>query len=87
MAENDDSILQRTARAVSSWVKTTFPNHPKAFIGGVLGLICALLFLALGIWKALVVVVFVVAGVAIGQYLEGDPKILVTIRDWLSNRH
>ena len=87
MPENDDNFFQRLSKAASFWVATTFPGHEKAFIGGVLGLICALLFLWLGVWKTLIVVIFVVAGVAIGQYLEGDPKILSVIRDWLSNRH
>lgn len=84
---NNDSFLQRVSKAISFWVETTFPGHKKAFIGGVLGLIVGLLILWLGIWRALVVAVFVVIGVAIGQYLEGDPKILASLRDWLSNRH
>lgn len=88
MAENnDENILQRAAKAVASWVKSTFPGHEKSFIGGLIGLVGALLFLSLGIGRALVVVIFVLIGVAVGQYLEGDPKILTALRDWLSNRH
>ena len=87
MAENnEDNIFQRTAKAIADWMKSTFPGHEKAFIGGLLGLVAALLFLSLGIGRALVVAFFVIVGVAIGQYLEGDPKILTAIRNWLANR-
>ena len=88
MAENnEDNFLQRGAKAVADWVKNTFPGHEKSFIGGLLGLVAALLFLSLGIGRALVVAFFVLVGVAVGQYLEGDPKILTAIRNWLANRH
>ena len=90
MAENEtkeDNFLQRAAKAIAEWMKTAFPGHEKSFIGGLLGLVAALLFLSLGVGRALVVILFVVVGVAVGQYLEGDPKILTAIRDWLSNRH
>ena len=88
MAENnDENILQRALRAVASWVQSTFPGHEKSFIGGLIGFVAAILFLSLGIGRALVVIVFIIIGVAVGQYLEGDPKILTAVRDWLSNRH
>ena len=88
MAENnEDNFLQRAAKAVADWLQSTFPGHEKAFIGGLLGLVFALLFLSLGIGRALVVAFFVLVGVAVGQYLEGDPKILTAIRNWLANRH
>ena len=88
MSENkEDNFLQRAAKAVADWMKSTFPGHEKSFIGGLLGLVAALLFLSLGIGRALVVVFFVIVGVAIGQYLEGDPKILTAVRNWLANRH
>ena len=88
MAENnEDNIFQRTAKAIADWMKSTFPGHEKSFIGGLVGLVVALLFLSLGIGRALVVIVFIIIGVAVGQYLEGDPKILTAIRNWLANRH
>ena len=84
---NSDTFLQRLGKAISFWVETTFPGHKKAFIGGILGLIVGLLILWLGIWRTLVVALFILIGVAVGQYFEGDPKILAALRDWLSNRH
>ena len=84
---NEDNFFQRAAKAIADWVKSTFPGHEKSFIGGLLGLVAALLFLSLGVGRALVVAFFVLVGVAVGQYLEGDPKILTAIRNWLANRH
>ena len=63
------------ARAVI-WFAETFPHSRHAVIGGVCGLVIALLLFAIGIPKTLVIVVLVVAGVAVGQYLDGDPKLI-----------
>ena len=62
-------------RAVT-WFDATFPHSRHAVIGGVCGLVIALLLFAIGIPKTLVIVVLVVAGVAVGQYLDGDPKLI-----------
>lgn len=62
-------------RAVT-WFDVTFPHSRHAVIGGVCGLVIALLLFAIGIPKTLVIVVLVVAGVAVGQYLDGDPKLI-----------
>lgn len=68
------------AGRVFAWVRRTFPGHEHAFWGGVLGFITALLFLALGPWRALVIVVLVIVGVAVGQTLDGDSKIMDLLR-------
>lgn len=68
------------ANCVSAWVKRTFPGHEKAFWGGVIGLVAAVVFFAIGPWRTLVIAVLVVAGVAVGQVLDGDPKIVNTLR-------
>ena len=52
---------------VSAWVGKTFPGHENAFWGGVFGLVAAVVLLAFGILKTLVVAVLVVAGIAVGQ--------------------
>lgn len=62
-------------RAVT-WFDATFPHSRHAVIGGACGLVIALLLFAIGIPKTLVIVVLVVAGVAVGQYLDGDPKLI-----------
>ena len=66
---------------VTAWVRRTFPGHENAFWGGVVGLLAAVAFFVLGIWRTLVIVVLVVAGVAVGQALDGDAKIVRALRN------
>lgn len=74
-----EAVRDGSARLLA-WVRRTFPGHEHAFWGGVLGFVVALLFLFLGLWRALVIVVLVVAGVAAGQALDGDSKIMDLLR-------
>lgn len=74
-----EAVRDGSAR-LFSWVRRTFPGHEHAFWGGILGFVAALLFLALGLWRALVIVVLVVVGVAVGQALDGDSRIVDLIR-------
>lgn len=62
------------------WVTNTFPGHEHAFWGGVCGLLAAILFFVIGLWRALVVVVLVTLGVAVGQAIDGDARIVRTLR-------
>lgn len=75
-----DSTLREGASRVFSWVRRTFPGHEKAFWGGVCGLLAAIVFFAIGFWRTLVIVVLVVVGVAVGQMLDGDSKIVEAVR-------
>ena len=68
-----------------AWVRRTFPGHEHAFWGGVLGFVAAILFLVLGLFKALVIVLLVIVGVAVGQALDGDSKIMDLVRRLFSN--
>lgn len=70
---------------VSAWVGKTFPGHENAFWGGVFGLVAAVVLLAFGILKTLVVVVLVVAGIAVGQLADGDPKLIRALQRLFSN--
>lgn len=74
-----EAVRDGSARLLA-WVRRTFPGHEHAFWGGVLGFVVALLFLFLGLWRALVIVVLVVVGVAAGQALDGDSKIVDLLR-------
>ena len=67
-----------------SWVRRTFPGHEHAFWGGVIGFLAAVLFLVLGLWRALVIVILVIIGVAAGQALDGDSKIMDLMRHLFS---
>ena len=71
---------------ISAWVRRAFPGQERAFWGAILGLVAAIVFLAVGPWPLIVIAVFVFAGVAAGQVLDGDPKIVNTLRH-LFNRN
>lgn len=62
-----------------AWLNATFPNNRGAVLGGVVGLIIALLFFAIGFWHTLFIAVLVLIGVAVGQYVDGDPKLVRAI--------
>ncbi len=70
---------------VSAWVGKTFPGHENAFWGGVFGLVAAVELLAFGILKTLIVAVLVVAGIAVGQLADGDPKLIRALQRLFSN--
>ena len=72
--------LRDGAGRVSAWVRRTFPGQEKAFWGAILGLVAAIVFLVVGPWPVFVIAVFVFVGVAAGQVLDGDPKIVNTLR-------
>ena len=74
-----DAVRDGAGR-LSAWVRRTFPGQEKAFWGAVVGLAAAIAFLAVGPWPLLVIAVFVFVGVAAGQALDGDPKIVNTLR-------
>ncbi len=88
-AASGDSGAAGSAQAgfsrVSAWVSKTFPGHENAFWGGVLGLVAAVVLLAFGILKTLIVVVLVVAGIAVGQLVDGDPKLIRALQRLFSN--
>ncbi|MGO5239478.1 DUF2273 domain-containing protein [Parolsenella sp. LCP21S3_E11] len=73
------------ARA-SHWLDETFPNSRNAVLGGVTGLVVALLLFAIGVLKTLVIAILVVVGVACGQYLDGDPKIVRFVQSLMKKR-
>ena len=60
------------------------PGHAHAALGGALGLLCALLVFWIGLWNTLVIALFVVAGVALGQLLDGDGTIIARLRRLVS---
>lgn len=73
------------ARA-SRWLDETFPNGRNAVLGGVTGLVVALLLFTIGVLKTLVIAILVVVGVACGQYLDGDPKIVRFVQNLMKKR-
>ena len=73
------------ARA-SHWLDETFPNSRNAVLGGVTGLVVALLLFTIGVLKTLVIAILVVVGIACGQSLDGEPKIVRFIQNLMKKR-
>lgn len=67
---------QSGIKRLVEWFDTTFPHNKGAVIGGILGLAVALLLFAIGLFKTLLIVVLILIGVAAGQYIDGDPKLV-----------
>jgi uncharacterized membrane protein len=67
-------------RTIVAWIETRFPGHGNAIFFGLVGLAAAILIFSLGFWRTLLIAVLVVAGVAFGQYLDGDPRIVNVFR-------
>ena len=78
--EPASSDARKGVNCVTAWVHATFPGHENAFWGGVIGLLAALVFFAIGLWRTLLIAVLVLVGVAVGQAIDGDPKIVNLIR-------
>ena len=75
-------VLER----ICTWFAETFPNSRHAVLGGLAGLVVAIMLFTIGILKTLVILVLVVVGVACGQYLDGDPKIIRMVQSLAKRR-
>jgi len=74
------SAFSHTKSATTHWLSSNFPGHENAVFGGICGLVVALLIFIIGFWKALFVVICVLVGVAIGQYMDGNPTVVKAFR-------
>lgn len=87
-AEDEPNDAFEQARSIGqnfkAWMAKTFPGHVHAVVGGLCGLLVAILFFVFGFWKTLFVCLLVMIGVAFGQYLDGDPRIVDFIRKLVS---
>ena len=80
-ADVADATLPDVAR---TQLKRLMAEHFHAVVGGVCGLVVAVLIFVVGFWQTLFVSLLAGVGVALGQYLDGDPKIVNLIRRLLS---
>ena len=71
---------------LSIWFATTFPHSRNAVLGGICGLVVALLLFSVGLFKTLVIALLVPIGVACGQYADGDPKLVNLVRELMKRR-
>ena len=53
-------------------MKEIFIKHKGAFIGGVIGMVVAILMLIIGFWKAMLVLLLIGIGILIGMTLDGN---------------
>ena len=74
-------------RKISKWLTETFPGHENAVMLGLAGFVCAVLLFAIGFWRTLLITLFVLVGVAAGQVLDGNPKILRAVKRWLNRNN
>jgi uncharacterized membrane protein len=74
------SAFSHARSATTHWLSNNFPGHENAVFGGICGLIVAVLVFAIGFWQTLFVVICVLIGVAIGQYLDGNPTVVKAFR-------
>lgn len=79
----DKSFFQKTQEKCKKYVV----DHPGAIIGGFLGLLFAILLFTFGLFKMLIVALFVLIGVAIGQIFDGKATILAKIRSLFTDRN
>ncbi len=71
--------------ATAAWLSGNFPGHENAVFGGICGLIVAVLVFAIGFLRTLFVLLCVLVGVAIGQYLDGNPTVVKAVRKFFGN--
>ena len=64
------------ARGIGDWLVATFPGHVNAVVFGFVGFALALLLFMIGLWQTILIALLVACGVAFGQYLDGDPRII-----------
>ena len=62
-------------------------GHPGAVIGGFVGLLFAILLFTFGLFKMLIVALFVLVGVTVGQIFDGKATILAKIRSLFTDKN
>ncbi|WP_082420173.1 DUF2273 domain-containing protein [Lagierella massiliensis] len=61
-------------------IKNFFKFHWNEFKYGLTGLIIAILFLTLGFWRTILIILLVLLGKMIGQVKDNNPRILFFLR-------
>jgi uncharacterized membrane protein len=78
--------VSSATKSATSWLEGVFPGHGNAALFAIIGLVVALLFFSLGFWQTVLLVILVVAGVAFGQKLDGDPKIINALKGFFGSK-
>ncbi|MGN0034597.1 MAG: DUF2273 domain-containing protein [Coriobacteriales bacterium] len=65
---------------IGARLKVFYEDHLNAIFYGIAGVISAILILAIGFWRALLVIVLCAIGIAYGRYRDGDPSTVAFFR-------
>lgn len=49
------------------WLDKCLRKSPKQTIGGIIGFLCAIIFIVIGIWKFILIILVTLLGLAIGR--------------------
>lgn len=66
-----------------AWLSRNFPGHEHAAMGGICGLVIALLLFVIGVWRTLLIALLMGIGVAVGLYVDGDERMVAALRSLL----
>lgn len=72
----ENATFNEFAHACAHYVK----GREHACIGAVVGLLVALLIFSIGFFRTLLIGFCIALGIAIGQYVDGNPKILSLVQ-------
>lgn len=78
--------LKHARRSLAAWLAENFPGHENAVFGGLIGLVIAILVFVIGFWQTLFITACVLVGVAVGQYADGNPKVVNAFLSLFGNR-
>jgi uncharacterized membrane protein len=67
-------------------IEEHFPGHGNAILCGLAGLLIALLIFGIGFWRTVFLTILVVVGVALGQQMDGDPRIINALKRLFSSQ-
>ena len=70
------SAVDGARRKATAFAEGVAPGHGNAIVCGVVGFVAAVLIFLIGFWQTLFIAFLVLVGIAFGQYLDGDPKII-----------
>lgn len=84
--ESGEGFFTQSIENLKAWMAKTFPGNEHVVAGGLIGFLIALFVFVVGIWRTLIIALFVLVGVATAQYLDGDPKILKSLHRFIMSR-
>ncbi len=84
-SQNSSPANNTLSAQIKELLGRVVPGHENELLWAGIGFVCALILLFVGFWQFLLILVFVIAGVIFGQYLDGKPRVLNTLKSWISS--